>query len=84
MFTNPVKSCDVITFPSLRSPNPPDSGPSLVTWPEFTEQEQEYLVLDVKPRVESRYQAERVAFWNEVVPKILELAKAEEKKTDEE
>ena len=69
-------------FRFLRSPNPPDSGPSPVTWPKFTEQKQEYLVLDVKPRVESRYQAERVAFWNDVVPKILKLAKTEKKKTD--
>lgn len=71
------------TFLSFRSPNPPDSGPLPVTWPKFTEQEQEYLVLDVKPRVESRYQAEKVAFWNEIVPKILELAKTEKNKTEE-
>ena len=38
----------------------------------------------MKPRVESRYQAERVAFWNEIVPKVLELTKTEKKKTDEE
>lgn len=75
--------CDDYAFPSLRSPNPPDYGPSAVTWPQFTEQEQEYLVLDVKPRVESRYQAKRVAFWNEVVPKVLELEKADKKKADE-
>lgn len=66
---------------SFRSPNRPNSGP--VTWPQFTEQEQEYLILDVKPRVESRYQAEKVAFWNEIVPKILELAKTENITTKE-
>lgn len=37
----------------------------------------------MKPRVESRYQAEKVAFWNEIVPKILELAKTENIKTKE-
>ena len=45
----------------------------------FTEQEQEYLVLDVKPRVESRYQAEKIAFWNEVLPKLAEVFANEEK-----
>ncbi len=73
-----------ITFFSLRTPNPPHSGPFIVSWPKFTEEEQEYLVLDVKPRVERRYQADKVAFWNEVVPKVLELTKTEEKKTEEE
>jgi len=54
-----------------------------VTWPKYTEQEQEYLVLDVKPRVENRYQAEKVAFWNEIVPEILEFAKMERNKTEQ-
>ncbi|KAL9970956.1 hypothetical protein ACROYT_G023425 [Oculina patagonica] len=71
-------------FAKYGTPNPPDTGPSPVTWPKFTEEEQEYLVLDVKPGVEQRYQAEKVAFWNEVVPKVLELSKTEEKKTEEE
>ena len=38
----------------------------------------------MKPRVESRYQAERVTFWNEIVPKVLELTKTEKKKPDKE
>ena len=70
-----------LIFFSFRTPNRPDSGP--VTWPQFTEREQEYLVLDVKPRVKSRYQAEKVAFWNEIVPKILELSKTEKNRTEE-
>ena len=57
----------------LRSPNPPDSGPSPVTWPKFTQQEQAHLVIDANPRVEHRFRAQRVAFWNEIVPKLLEL-----------
>ena len=51
-------------------------------WPKFTEQEQEYLVLDVKPRVERRFRAEKMAFWHEIVPKLLELAQAENKQTE--
>lgn len=57
----------------LRSPNPPDSGPSPVTWPKFTQEEQAHLVIDVNPRVEHRFRAQKVAFWNEIVPKLLEL-----------
>lgn len=57
----------------LRSPNPPDSGPSPVTWPKFTQQELAHLVIDVNPRVEHRFKAQKVAFWNEIVPKLFEL-----------
>lgn len=57
----------------LRSPNPPDSGPSPVMWPKFTQEEQAHLVIDVNPRVEHRFRAQKVAFWNEIVPKLLEL-----------
>ena len=71
-------------FFSSRSPNPPDSGPTPVTWPTFAEQDQAYLVLDLKPRVERRYRADKVAFWNEIVPKLSELTRKEEKKTKEE
>lgn len=65
------------------SPNPSDSAPSPVTWPKFTEQEQAYLVLDVKPRVERRFRAEKVAFWNEIVPKLLALQQVKKAKTEE-
>ena len=68
---------------NFRSPELPESGPSPVTWPKFTEQEQEYLVLDVKPRVDSRYQAQKVAFWNEMLPKLAEVSRMEKKKNDE-
>ena len=70
-------------FASPRSPNLPDSGPSPVTWPKFTEQDQEYLVLDLKPRVERRYKADKVAFWNEIVPKVAQFTLKEKKKTEE-
>ena len=42
-------------------------------WPKFTEQEQAHLVIDMNPRVEHRFREQKVAFWNEVVPKLLEL-----------
>ena len=68
---------------SIRSPTPPASGPALVTWPTHTEQEQSYLVLDLKPRVERRYRPKKMAVWNELVPKVAEFLKksdAEKKK----
>lgn len=62
-----------------RSPNPPGSGPAVVTWPKFTEEEQKYLVLDLKPRVEQRYRANKLAFWNEIVPKVFDNEKEKKK-----
>ena len=72
--------CGFLAF--SRSPNPPDSGTGPVTWPRFTEQDQAYLVLSLKPRVERSYEADKIAFWNEIVPKIFEFAGKEKKETD--
>ena len=63
--------------------NPPDSGSALVTWPTFTEQEQAHLVLDLKPRVERRYKAKKITFWNGIVPKVAEFTRKEEMITEE-
>ena len=68
----------VINILPYSSPNPPDSGPTPVTWPAFTEEDQAYLVLDLKPRVELKYRADKVAFWNELVPKMIEFTKTKE------
>jgi len=37
----------------------------------------------LKPRVERRYRADKVAFWNEIVPKLSELTRKEGKETKE-
>ena len=72
-----VTSCPVTNtffFPS--SPNPSsESVPAPVTWPAFTEQNQEYLVIALKPKVKRRYKAKRMAFWNEILPKVAEFTK---------
>lgn len=65
------------------TPNPPDAGPSAITWPVFTEEEQEYLVLDMKPRVERRYKAKKMAFWNQMIPKMAKIVTDERKAVDE-
>lgn len=72
LFTSDFFLALVIFFSFFRSPNPPDSGPSSVTWPKFTQQEQAHLVIDVDPRVEHRFRAKKVAFWNEIVPNLLQ------------
>lgn len=66
-----------------RSPDPPDSGPSPVVWTKFTQQEQAYLVIDVQPRLEHRFRAQKVAFWNEVVPKLLELTEVKKENSQD-
>ena len=65
------------------TPNPPDVGPTAITWPVFTEEEQEYLVLDMKPMVERRYKAKKMAFWNQMIPKIAKIVTDERKDIDE-
>ena len=61
------------------SPNPPNSGVTPITWPTFTEEEQAYLVLELKPTVERRYKANNMVFWNDIVPKVIELTRKDEK-----
>jgi len=70
-------------FAKYGSPNPPDASPAQVTWPTFTEQEQAYLVLDMKPRVQRKYKADKEAFWNEIIPKLIEFNKNEKEKAEE-
>ena len=68
----------------FRSPNLPDVGPTAITWPVFTEEEQKYLVLDMKPRVERRYKAKKMAFWNQMIPKLAKIVTDERKDANEE
>lgn len=69
----------IVCFTS--SPNPPDSGRAELTWPKFTETKREYLVLDLKPRVERSYKADKVAFWNKIVPKLFKQTSKKENET---
>jgi len=70
-------------FAKYGTPTPPNSDPASVTWPTYTEQEQAYLVLDLKPRVERSYKAKKMAFWNEIVPRVTGLLKSDENEEDE-
>ena len=53
-------------------------------WPQFTEDEQAYVVLGLKPRVEYKYKAEKVTFWNEVFPKWIQEGEKDAKETENE
>ena len=68
----------------FRSPNSPDSNLTALTWPKFTEEEQAYLVLDLKPRVEHKYKPNKMAFWNELLPKVKEFTRIRKEEADEE
>lgn len=52
-------------------------------WPQFTEDEQAIIVLDMKPRVEYGYKADKVTFWNEVFPKLIQEGKKDVEETEE-
>lgn len=74
-----MSSCPVSNtffFSFLSSPNPPpESVPAPLTWPAFTEQNQEYLVIALRPKVKRRYKAKKMAFWNEILPMVAEFTK---------
>lgn len=56
---------------------------SQVRWPQFTEDEQAILVLDMKPRVEYKYKADKVNFWNDIFPTLIQEGKKDEDETEE-
>lgn len=58
----------------------PNSAFSKFTWPEFTEDEQAILVIDLQPRVEFGFKQSTAAFWNELFPTLIQ---EEEKDTEE-
>ena len=56
----------------------------MVTWPRYTSSEQAYLDIGLDPRVMHKLNPERMAFWNEFIPKLMdddpEIKKQEGKK----
>ena len=75
---------DIFLFSTfVRSPNPlAESTFSQVTWPQFTEDKQAIIVLDMKPRVEYGYKADKVTFWIEVFPKLVQEGKKDVEETE--
>ncbi|KAJ7393153.1 Cocaine esterase [Desmophyllum pertusum] len=62
-------------FAKFGSPTPPGSNTSPITWRPFTEEEQFYLALDVKPRLKQHYRASQVTFWNNFIPEVTRKGK---------
>ena len=49
-----------------------DAADALIPWPPFTADNEKYLVLDLRMKVEERLLPDRVAFWNDLIPKLME------------
>ncbi|KAI8494979.1 Cocaine esterase [Branchiostoma belcheri] len=62
--------------PSDSTGGPPDS-PSLPTWPQYTPDNPVYMKLDVEPTTGVGLKAEKLKFWNEVLPKLAAAKKDE-------
>jgi len=67
----------------FRTPNgaAPSGLPTGVTWPAYTLEKQEYLVIDLEPKVKTSLLADRVAFWNDLIPKVEKLESEKEAET---
>ena len=55
-----------------RDPNHCEDGLDLVTWPRYTSSEQAYLDISLEPSVKYKLHPERMAFWNEFIPKLMD------------
>ncbi|XP_078692896.1 uncharacterized protein LOC144922739 [Branchiostoma floridae x Branchiostoma belcheri] len=62
--------------PSDSTGGPPDS-PSLPTWPQYTPDNPVYMKLDIEPTTGVGLKAEKLKFWNEVLPKLAAAKKDE-------
>jgi len=73
------------SFAKDGDPSPlPNSAFSKFTWPEFTEDEQAILVIDLQPRVEFGFKhAGMVAFWNELFPTLIQEGERDAGETKE-
>jgi len=55
--------------PGISDPRIPTAND--VNWPAFTTDGEEYLVIDLEePRVESKLEADRVVFWEDLLPSL--------------
>ena len=47
-----------------------DSADATIPWPPFTADSEKYLVLGLRMKIEQRLLPDRVAFWNDFIPKL--------------
>ena len=49
-----------------------DAADATIPWPPFTADSEKYLVLGLRMKIEERLLPDRVAFWNDFIPKLTE------------
>ena len=49
-----------------------DAADATISWPPFTADSEKYLVLDLRMKIEEQLLPDRVAFWNDFVPRLSE------------
>lgn len=49
-----------------------DAADATIPWPPFTTDSEKYLVLGLRMKIEERLLPDRVAFWNDLIPKLTE------------
>ena len=49
-----------------------DAADATIPWPPFTADSEKYLVLGLRMRIEEHLLPDRVAFWNDFIPKLTE------------
>ena len=61
--------------PGKTDPNVPKSD---ISWPLFTTESENYLAIDLEPRVESKLEADRVVFWEDFLPSLAKRIRKDE------
>lgn len=56
--------------PNKYDKNRVDSADATIPWPPFTADSEKYLVLGLRMKIEQRLLPDRVAFWNDFIPKL--------------
>ena len=62
--------------PQKNDPHRPTSHD--ITWPLFTTEGENYLAIDLDPRVESKLEADRVVFWEDFLPRLAKEIRKDE------
>ena len=78
IFSRQKRLCDILCLiscfsdPNEYDKNRVDAADATIPWPPFTTGSEKYLVLDLRMKIEERLLPDRVAFWNDFIPKLTE------------
>ncbi|KAL9973334.1 hypothetical protein ACROYT_G019775 [Oculina patagonica] len=59
--------------PNIYDKSRVDAADGTIPWPPFTTESEKYLVLDLRMKIEERLLPDRVAFWNDFLPKLSDV-----------